>query len=217
MDDQPIENQATEPEVRGVEVQHVAGFTFEAPPLPTESAAAIDTQSQQPSVASAHNSPAAAAPSVGAVPAAATSRSPLRSSVSTLASTLTSIAQPVGAVAKTVFGVWFGAVGFGVARALSLRSDWIEGQGARRKLAAIMRARAEERVAAKRREKAAMERLQELEQQIQSMQQQSVEKRAVRSIAFLNANLISLRSCPFPLTMTSVCALLLCAACPGCF
>ena len=196
-------------EVRVAEVQHVAGFTFEAPPPPPAVSStplqAPVTITPKPSSASVRSSPAVV-PSATDEPLAAdaaVARSSLRTSVSPLPSIVqpTSAAArtvlepvgaaaklgaaaktvgtaaktvlgPVGAAAKTIFGVWFGAVGFGVSRALSLRSDWIEGQSARRKLTAVMRARAEERVAAKRREKQAMERLQELEQQIQVMQQQ---------------------------------------------
>lgn len=93
---------------------------------------------------------------------------------SSLASTLGALAVPVSTAARQVLRMWVGAVSSGVTRALRLRSDWKEGQGARRKLAAVMRARAEERVAAKKREQMAMERLQQLEQQIHFMHQQSV-------------------------------------------
>ena len=103
---------------------------------------------------------------------AASSAAPL--TPSSLASTLGALAVPVSTAARQVLRMWVGAVSSGVTRALRLRSDWKEGQGARRKLAAVMRARAEERVAAKKREQMAMERLQQLEQQIHFMHQQSV-------------------------------------------
>jgi hypothetical protein len=100
---------------------------------------------------------------------------------SSLASTLGALAVPVSTAARQVLRMWVGAVSSGVTRALRLRSDWKEGQGARRKLAAVMRARAEERVAAKKREQMAMERLQQLEQQIHFMHQQSVNSGICRS------------------------------------
>ena len=138
-----------------------------------------------PAAVAAASIPAAAA--AVAAPSASTSTALIvspSSSVSSLTSTLTSLAAPVSVAARHVLGLWVGAVSGavsgGVSRALGLRRDWIEGQGARRKLAAIMRVRAEERVAAKRREKQAMDRLQELEQQIltmhQSVKQQTSER-----------------------------------------
>jgi len=126
---------------------------------------AVQAQAAIPAQAQSARTPTAAA--VAAVPAA-----PLTPS-SSLASTLGALAAPVSIAARQVLRTWVGAVSSGVTRALRLRRDWNEGQGARRKLAAVMRARAEERVAAKRREHMAMERLQQLEQQIHFMHQQS--------------------------------------------
>jgi hypothetical protein len=85
--------------------------------------------------------------------------------------TLKKIVIPVSAVAGHVLRVWYRTVRSGVRNALQLRSDWREGQAARRKIVVLMRARAEERIAAKKREQQAMNKLAELEAHISHMQQ----------------------------------------------
>jgi hypothetical protein len=113
----------------------------------------------------------AAPPAASVVPTAAPAAA-VPSSLVAISSTLSSIAVPVSKAAGTVLRLCYRGLAGGVSRALRLRSDWKEGQGARRKLAAVMRLRAQERIAAKKREQEAMERLQQLEQMIQAMQQQ---------------------------------------------
>jgi hypothetical protein len=96
---------------------------------------------------------------------------PAASPEASVSSTLLSIATPMSSLAGSAFRLCYRAVRGGVRRALQLRSDWTEGQVARRKVAALMRARAEDRLRARRREEQAMKQLQELEAQIQHMQQ----------------------------------------------
>jgi hypothetical protein len=96
---------------------------------------------------------------------------PAASSAPSVSSTLLSIATPMSSLAGSAFRLCYRAVRGGVRRALQLRSDWTEGQMARRKVGALMRARAEDRLRARRREEQAMKQLQELEAQIQHMQQ----------------------------------------------
>lgn len=95
-----------------------------------------------------------------------------------------SVARPVSVAAAQVFTSWCGAALSGVRGALQLRNEWQAAFQAKKQMREMRAKYLAEKQAAKERERMAMQRLQQLEQQIVNMQQQLMQQQATPTVSY---------------------------------